>query len=69
MRGRIDLVLQTDRYIYIMKFKLDGMAEEAMRQIEGKQYALPFASDERKHFKIGVNFDNEIRNIAGWLVN
>lgn len=68
-RGRIDLVLQTDRYIYIMEFKLDGTAEEAMRQIEEKQYALPFALDERELFKIGVNFDNKTRNIAGWLVD
>ena len=46
--GRIDLVLQTDRYIYIMEFKLNGTAEEALRQIDEKQYALPFANDERK---------------------
>lgn len=53
----------------MMEFGLDGSAEEAMRQIEEKQYALPFALDERGLFKIGVNFDNETRNIAGWLVN
>ena len=67
-RGRIDLVMQTDRYIYIMEFKLDGTAEEALKQIEDKQYALPFATDQRKLFKIGVNFDNATRNIAGWQV-
>ena len=67
-RGRIDLVMQTDRYIYVMEFKLNGTAEEALHQIEEKQYALPFATDKRKLFKIGVNFDNETRNIAGWLV-
>lgn len=32
-RGRIDLVLQTERYIYIMEFKLNGTAEEALKQI------------------------------------
>ena len=37
--GRIDLVLQTDRYVYIMEFKLNGTAEEALRQIEEKNYA------------------------------
>ena len=60
--GRIDLVLQTDRYIYIMEFKLNGTAEEALRQIDEKLYALPFANDERKLFKIGVNFSSETRN-------
>ena len=47
-RGRIDLVLQTDSYVYVMEFKLDGTAEQALQQIEDKQYALPFAKDSRK---------------------
>ena len=67
-RGRIDLVLQTDRYIYIMEFKLNGTAEEALQQIEDKQYALPFASDTRTLFRIGVNFSNETRNIGTWKI-
>ena len=67
-QGRIDLVLKTDRYIYVMEFKLNGTAEEALRQIEEKQYALPFASDPRQVFKIGVNFSSVTRNIERWLV-
>ena len=66
--GRIDLVLQTNQYIYIMEFKLNGTAEEALRQIEEKGYALPFAGDDREVFKIGVNFSAETRNIEKWLV-
>lgn len=66
--GRIDLVLKTDRYIYVMEFKLDGTAEEALRQIEEKGYALPFREDGRQLFKIGVNFSSETRNIERWLV-
>lgn len=67
-QGRIDLVLQTDRYIYVMEFKLNGTAEETLRQIEEKQYALPFANDSRKLIKIGVNFSSKTRNIERWLV-
>ena len=67
-QGRIDLVLQTDKYVYVMEFKLEGTAEEALRQIEEKQYALPFASDSRKLFKIGVNFSAQTRNIEKWLI-
>ena len=44
-KGRIDLVLQTDKFIYVIEFKLDGTAEEALQQIHDKHYALPFASD------------------------
>ena len=67
-QGRIDLVLQTDKYVYVMEFKLEGTAEEALQQIEEKQYALPFASDSRKVFKIGVNFSRQTRNIEKWIV-
>ena len=66
--GRVDLVIRTDQFIYIMEFKLDGTAEEALQQIEEKQYALPFASDPRRLFKVGVNFSNATRNIEKWLV-
>lgn len=66
--GRIDLVLQTDRFIYVMEFKLDGTTDTALQQIEEKDYALPFASDPRKLFKIGVNFSTKTRNIADWKV-
>ncbi|WP_291527991.1 ATP-binding protein [Bacteroides sp. UBA939] len=66
--GRIDLVLQTDKFVYVMEFKLDGTAEEALRQINEKQYALPFEHDSRQLFKIGVNFSAKTRNIEKWLV-
>ena len=63
--GRIDLVVQTDRYIYIMEFKLNGSAEDALRQIDEKRYALPFANDGRKVFKIGVNFSPRHETLSG----
>ena len=66
--GRVDLVLKTDKFIYVMGFKLDGTAEEALRQINGKHYTQPFATDGRKLFKIGVNFSAQTRNIEKWIV-
>ena len=66
--GRVDLVLKTDKFIYIMEFKLNGTAEEALQQINDKRYALPFEMDGRKIFKIGVNFSAETRNIEKWIV-
>jgi hypothetical protein len=66
--GRIDLVLQTSDYIYVMEFKLHGTAEEALQQINDKGYALPFAKDARTLYKIGVNFSPETRNIDKWVV-
>lgn len=66
--GRIDLVLQTDRYVYVMEFKLDGTADEALQQIEDKRYALPFATDPREVRLVGVNFSQQMRNIERWVV-
>ena len=66
--GRIDLVLQTDRFVYVMEFKLNGTAEEALQQINDKQYARPFEQDPRQLFKIGVNFSPATRTIEKWLI-
>ena len=66
--GRVDLVLKTKDYIYVMEFKLEGTAQEALKQINEKQYALPFVTDPRKLFKIGINFSNRLRNIEEWII-
>jgi len=66
--GRIDVVLQTKDYIYVMELKLDGSTDEALCQIEEKGYALPFAKDSRKLYKIGVNFSSETRGIVEWKI-
>jgi hypothetical protein len=67
--GRIDLLLQTADFTYVMEFKLDGTAEEALRQIEEKHYAQPFEGDaHRKLVKVGVNFSSATRNIERWVV-
>ena len=67
-RGRVDLVLKTSDYIYVMEFKLDGTAEEAMAQIDAKGYASAFAADRRKVVKVGVNFSSETRTIDRWII-
>jgi hypothetical protein len=67
--GRIDLLLQTADYTYVMEFKLDGTAEEALRQINDKRYAQPFECDSsRKLVKVGVNFSSATRGIERWVV-
>ena len=64
--GRIDLLMKTKNYIYILEFKINTSADEALRQIEEKQYAKPFESDGRKIYKIGINFSTSTRKIDGW---
>lgn len=67
--GRIDLLLATDRYIYIIELKMDRSAKEALEQIDTKHYALPFAADSREIIMIGVNFSTKTRTIDGWEIS
>ena len=68
-KGRADVIIETDDDIFIFEFKLDGSAEEALKQIDEKQYALPYLNDPRKLHKIGVNISSESRTVEKWLVS
>lgn len=67
-RGRIDIVMQTSQYIYILELKIDKSAQEALDQIEEKGYADTFAGENRKIFKIGINFDSKTKKINDWKI-
>ena len=67
-QGRVDCVIETDKFIYIFEFKLDGTADEALKQIEDKGYAAEYASDPRKLYKIGVSFSSETGTVGDWKV-
>ncbi|MDE7410310.1 MAG: ATP-binding protein [Muribaculaceae bacterium] len=66
--GRIDLLIETQKYIYVIELKYDGTPEQALHQIDEKQYTRRFATDSRKLFKIGVNFSSETRRIESWKI-
>ena len=66
--GRIDILIRTADYIYIIEIKTDSTPDKALEQIEEKGYSRPFADDPRKLFKIGVNFSKKNRRIDGWKV-
>ena len=66
--GRMDILVQTEKYIYVMELKMDASADEALQQIEDKDYAKPFAADPRKLFRIGVNFSSTTRRIEEWKI-
>ena len=67
-RGRIDIVIQTADYVYVMELKLDGTADDALRQIDERGYADPFMSGNRHIYKIGVNFSSATRGIEEWKI-
>lgn len=65
-RGRADCIVETEEFVYIFEFKLDKSADEALAQIEEKGYALPYAADKRKVYKIGASFESETRVLKDW---
>ncbi len=67
-RGRADAVVKTPKYIYVFEFKLDGTAQQALKQIDDKGYLLPYSVDGRDLVKVGVEFDATERNIGKWIV-
>lgn len=62
------MVIETPNYVYVFEFKMDKSAEEALRQINGKSYTLPFKADKRNLIKIGANFSSKIRGLDSWII-
>ncbi len=66
--GSIDIVIKTEDYIYVIELKYDKSAEEALKQIEEKNYSRKFQTDSRQIIEIGVNFSSETRCIENWEI-
>ena len=66
--GRIDMVINVPGDIYIVEFKLDRPASEAMEQIRGKEYAGKYALSGKRITLIGISFSAEKRTIVEELV-
>ena len=62
--GRADVVIKMPDAIYVFEFKVDGTPEEALAQINSKQYAIPYEEEHRKVVKVGVNFDSTTRTLS-----
>ncbi len=64
--GRIDILVRTDKYVYIMELKYDKSAKEALDQIKRKEYHLPWSIDNRTVIAIGINYSSAKRRIDEW---
>lgn len=65
-KGRIDAVAKTDKYVYIIEFKLDGTTHEALAQIQDKMYYEKYLNSGREIILCGANFSTVERNISAW---
>ena len=66
--GRIDMVLKTEKNIYIFEQKYNKSADVAMKQIEKKNYTKIFAGDSRNIIKVGLKFSDDRRSLEDWKV-
>jgi len=64
--GRVDAVVETDTRVYILEFKLDRSAEEALAQIRTKKYYQAWWHLGKPVVGIGVNFSSETKNVEAW---
>lgn len=64
-RGRADLVAIEQGNVYLFEFKVKqtASAQEALEQINDKDYAAPYRSSAKQIFAIGVSFDEQTREI------
>ena len=67
-RGRADMVVFMPDTIYVMELKINGTAEDALRQINDRGYALRYATDGRRIVKAGIGFSVEQRAMTGYII-
>ena len=66
--GRADCIVETDDFIYIFEFKLDGTADEALAQIDSRGYGKPYEADSRQVYFIGASFSSKTGTVEEWEV-
>jgi hypothetical protein len=66
--GRADAVVTTDDTVFVFEFKLteSATAEEALRQIDDKNYLIPFTAGDKKLVKVGATFSAQERTLDEW---
>lgn len=66
-KGRIDLVAQTEDFFYIMEFKLDAPAKDAIAQIKSREYISKFLDTKKTIYLVGIGFSEKERNVESWV--
>ena len=66
--GRIDAVVFTDDYIYIIEFKAGYDSKKAIEQIKAKEYYKKYSDDKRKKILLGINFNMETKCVDDFKV-
>ena len=65
--GRTDMVVWMSDTVYVFELKVNDTAENALRQIDSKGYAIPYQADGRKVVKVGVRMNADTRTVEDWV--
>ena len=66
--GRADVVVFMKDATYVMELKVGGTAQEALEQINSKDYAVPYQDTGLPVVKIGIGFSREKRTVSEWMI-
>ena len=67
-RGKTDVVVFMNDAIYVMELKMHGTAQEALEQIDSKNYAIPYQNEGKPVVKIGIAFSQETKTVSDWII-
>lgn len=56
-KGRTDITMETDDFVYIIELKFAGSEQKALEQINSRRYADAFALKGKEIVKVGINFE------------
>jgi hypothetical protein len=67
-KGRIDAVVETEKFIYIFEFKVNRKANVAVEQIVENNYAQQFALSKKEIYLIGVGFNLRKKGVSDYSI-
>ena len=69
-RGRCDVVIKNRNTIYLLELKISTTAtvDEALAQINERDYLISYWNDSRHKVKVGVTVNPDLRTIEQWRV-
>jgi hypothetical protein len=62
--GRIDTVIEEPDKFYIIEFKFNGTADEAIAQIKTRKYSAKFPKGSKPVIAIGIGVSCETKSIT-----
>ena len=66
--GRVDMVVHMPDTIYVVELKINGTAQDALDQINSRNYALQYATSDKKVVKVGASFSTETKTVEDWII-